>query len=122
MDEEIIKELAKALTHACFRNGIVEDLHSKWACLTDENMTKLNKDIYNRIFSVLYYFFFGSDAEKDKLLESIKVKCEKGYVTFEVQLSLELNFFKIYFFQCFINKPLVQWVHQSTGGLFYVQI
>ena len=45
--------LARGLTHLIFRNGAVESLHAEEAPLTDDAMKQLNKDVYNRIYSLL---------------------------------------------------------------------
>ena len=50
MDNKLI---ARGLTHLIWRNGAVENYHMTEAPLTDEVMEVLNKDIYNRIYSLL---------------------------------------------------------------------
>ena len=53
MDERTLQALSKALTHLIFRNGVVENLHADGACLDNETMEKLNKDINNRFYTLL---------------------------------------------------------------------
>lgn len=48
-DNMILESFAKAITAQCFRNGLIEDLHSEIPALTDEVMKKLNKDVCNRV-------------------------------------------------------------------------
>ena len=67
MDERTLQALSKALTHLVFRNGTVENLHAKGACLDDETMKQLNIDINNRIYTVLDIWFNGSENEVERL-------------------------------------------------------
>ena len=51
--KEYAQRLAKALTHACYRNGYIEDIHSNPSKnLYDSDMKLLNKDIYNRVYTI----------------------------------------------------------------------
>ncbi len=68
MDEQALQALSRALTHLVFRNGIVENLHANGACLDDETMKKLNKDINNRIYTVLDIWFNGTEEETERLV------------------------------------------------------
>lgn len=52
-DNMILESFAKAITAQCFRNGLIEDLHSEIPALTDEVMKKLNKDVCNRVYTFL---------------------------------------------------------------------
>lgn len=52
-DDIVLESLAKAITAQCFRNGLIEDLHSEIPALTDEVMKKLNKDVCNRVYTFL---------------------------------------------------------------------
>lgn len=74
--------IARGLTHLIWRNGAVETLHSNLATLDDETMKVLNKDVYNRIYSlltmepekahklaVLYGFWFGQDWDEPEVVE-----------------------------------------------------
>lgn len=63
MAERILQALSKALTHLVFRNGAVETLHSSGACLDDDTMGKLNRDVNNRIYTVLAVWFNGTGAD-----------------------------------------------------------
>ena len=63
MDERTLQVLSKALTLLIFRNGIIEDLHVDGACLDDETMKKLNKDINNRFYTMLDIWFNGTEKE-----------------------------------------------------------
>lgn len=57
MKLNVVKDIAKALTIECYRNSYIEDLHSNIKELNDEEMKKLNKDICNRVYSILLLFF-----------------------------------------------------------------
>ena len=74
--------LARGLAHLIWRNGAVESLHAEEAPLTDDVMKQLNKDVYNRIYSlltmdpekahklaVLYGFWFGQDWDPPEKVE-----------------------------------------------------
>ena len=67
MDERILQELSKALTLLVFRNGAVESLHAMGACLDDDTMEKLNRDVNNRIYTVLAVLFNGTDEDITRL-------------------------------------------------------
>ena len=67
MDERTLQALSKALTHLVFRNGVVENLHADGACLDNETMEKLNKDINNRIYTLLTIWFNGTYEEGIRL-------------------------------------------------------
>ena len=53
MNERTLQALSKALTLLIFRNSIIEDLHTDGTCLDDADMTKLNRDINNRFYTLL---------------------------------------------------------------------
>ena len=74
--------IARGLTHLIWRNGAVESLHAEQAPLTDDVMKVLNKDVYNRIYSlllmdpervhamaVLYGMLFGQDWDAPERVE-----------------------------------------------------
>ena len=62
MDERTLQALSKALTLLIFRNSIIEDLHTDGTCLDDADMTKLNRDINNRFYTLLtLQFRHGAD-------------------------------------------------------------
>lgn len=67
MDEKELQALSRALTHLVFRNGIVENLHANSACLDDETMKKLNKDVNNRVYTLLTIWINGTDKEAEYL-------------------------------------------------------
>lgn len=62
MTIEDIKYIAKTFTIECYRNSYIEDLHSKIKELDDIEMKKLNKDIYNKVYT--YLLLFLSDNQK----------------------------------------------------------
>ncbi len=67
LNEHILQILSRALTHLIFRNGEVELLHEKGACLDDETMAKLNRDINDRFYTVLTIWFNGTEDEQMRL-------------------------------------------------------
>ena len=67
MDERTLQALSKALTYLVFRNGTVENLYAKGACLDDETMKQLNIDINNRIYTVIDIWFNGTEEEVERL-------------------------------------------------------
>jgi len=71
MDERTLQALSKALTLLIFRNGAVETLHANGTCLDDDTMGKLNRDVNNRIYTVLTVWFHGTDEEMDHLKRSL---------------------------------------------------
>ena len=71
MDERTMQALSKALTLLIFRNGIVENLHAKDACLDDETMKTLNIDINNRFYTLLTIWFNGTEDDTAKLEKTL---------------------------------------------------
>ena len=67
MDERTPQALSKALTLLIFRNSIIEYLHTDGTCLNDTDMTKLNRDINNRFYTLLTLWFYGTDEEIKRL-------------------------------------------------------
>ena len=67
MDESVLQVLSKALTHLVFRNGVIEELHANGGCLDDGTMKRLNKDVNNRIYTVLAIWFNGKKEETEQL-------------------------------------------------------
>lgn len=53
-NRDYVNKLAEALTHLVYRDGFIEVLHGdKTKNLFDSDMKKLNKEIHNRIYTVL---------------------------------------------------------------------
>ncbi|MBE6605983.1 MAG: hypothetical protein E7635_02975 [Ruminococcaceae bacterium] len=67
MDERTLQALSKAFTLLIFRNGAVENLHASDAALDDVTMKILNKDVNNRIYTVLSIWFNGAEEDVEKL-------------------------------------------------------
>ena len=67
MDERTLQALSKALTLLIFRSGAVENLHASDAVLDDVTMKVLNKDVNNRIYTVLSIWFNGAVEDVEKL-------------------------------------------------------
>lgn len=57
-NKDYINKLAEALTHLIYRDGFIENLHAdKSKNLYDSDMKRLNKEIHNRIYTVLLLVF-----------------------------------------------------------------
>lgn len=55
MSEEELQNISRALTHMLFRNvPLVEKIHAKRLVIDQELMKRLNIEINNRIYSLLY--------------------------------------------------------------------
>lgn len=67
MDERTLQALSRALTHLIFRNGVVESLHTNDAVLDDATIEKLNRDVNNRVYTLLTVWFNGTDDELKSL-------------------------------------------------------
>lgn len=66
-DDLTLQCLAPIIATICYRNGLIEDLHSKIPELTDEVMKELNKDICNRVYTFLK-LCFSDDIESETQL------------------------------------------------------
>lgn len=53
MDKETTKWIAKFLTVHGYRNSLIEDYHAQGK-LSDKDMKRLNKNILNQIYTLLY--------------------------------------------------------------------
>lgn len=71
MDERTLQALSKALTLLVFRNGAVETLHANGACLDDDTMAILNRDVNNRIYTVLTVWLNGTAEDINRLERSM---------------------------------------------------
>lgn len=67
MDERTLHALSRALTHLIFRNGVVESLHANDAVLDDTTMEMLNRDVNNRVYTLLIVWFNGTGDELESL-------------------------------------------------------
>lgn len=65
MDEELLQILSRALTHLVYRNTVVEDLHAEGVCLDDETMKIINKEVNNRIYTLLNWYFSENEEDRD---------------------------------------------------------
>lgn len=71
MDDELIQRISKALTHLVYRNTIVEDLHAEGACLDDKTMKIINKEVNNRIYTLLKWYFSGNEEDRNLVIQLI---------------------------------------------------
>lgn len=64
MNDDLLQAIAKSLTHLVYRNTIVEDFHAEGACLDDSTMKIINKEVNNRIYTLLKWYL--SENEDDR--------------------------------------------------------
>lgn len=58
--KDFLQNFLKMLVHFCYRNGVIEDIHSIRPALTDLKMKEINKDIMNRMSLFWSEFTFGN--------------------------------------------------------------
>lgn len=78
MSEHGMQFMVIALAHVIWRNTIVEDLHTENAVLDGATMKILNKEICNRIYSVIRILVDGTPEERTALNESLAFGYECG--------------------------------------------
>lgn len=78
MDEALLQQISKSLTHLVFRNTVVEDLHAKEAVLNDETMKILNKEVNNRIYTLLKWYTSGREEDRKAVSELISFSALYG--------------------------------------------
>jgi len=83
MNKQILKKVAKLLTVHGFRNSYIEDVHADGR-LSQKEMKKLNKEVCNQIYTLLYMLengklspFFTNEGWTSKWDEP---KLVKGWV------------------------------------------
>lgn len=72
LTEEQLQELSKALTHLVYRHSAIEDYHAEQKPLDEDAMKTINKDVNNRIYTLLK--LYTSDNEKDVTLAENLIK------------------------------------------------
>lgn len=65
--DESLKRLALLMAVNCVRNTCIEDFHARKNGLSDADMMKFNKEVANKIYTVLH-FMFGDDKDKRQRL------------------------------------------------------
>ena len=91
MKEEQLQDISRALTHMLFRNvPLVEEIHTKQLFIDQNMMKKLNIEINNRIYSMLYIWFYGSEDEIQMLLKHIEFSSMYGRGTWEPARKVEI--------------------------------
>ena len=78
MNDELLQAISKSLTHLIYRNTIVEDLHVEGACLNDETMKIINKEVNNRIYTLLNWYLSGDEEDRKTLEELVSFACIYG--------------------------------------------
>ena len=91
MSEDELQNLSRALTHMLFRNvPLVEEIHAKRMVIEQILMKRLNIEINNRIYSLLYIWFCGSGEEMQELLRHISFSSIYGRGTWEKARKVEI--------------------------------
>ncbi|MBQ2901553.1 MAG: hypothetical protein IJE49_06865 [Agathobacter sp.] len=91
MKEEDLQDISRALTHMLFRNvPLVEEIHAKQLIIDEEMMKNLNIEINNRIYSMLYIWFYGSEDEIQMLFKHIEFSSMYGRGTWEPARKVEI--------------------------------
>ena len=89
--EEDLQDISRALTHMLFRNvPLVEESHAKQLIIDEEMMKNLNIEINNRIYSMLYIWFYGSEDEIQMLFKYIEFSSMYGRGTWEPARKVEI--------------------------------
>ena len=89
--EEDLQDISRALTHMLFRNvPLVEESHAKQLIIDEEMMKNLNIEINNRIYSMLYIWFYGSEDEIQMLFKHIEFSSMYGRGTWEPARKVEI--------------------------------
>ena len=91
MSEDELQNLSRALTHMLFRNvPLVEEIHAKRMVIEQNLMKRLNIEINNRIYSLLYIWFCGSGEEMQELLRHISFSSIYGRGPWEKARKVEI--------------------------------
>lgn len=93
MDEERLQDVSRALTHLVFRNTIVEDLHADGAKLDDKTMKIINKEVNNRIYTLLKWYTSGSEIEKNLVKNLVEISTLFGKNIWDKAEQLEFSEF-----------------------------
>lgn len=89
--EEELQDISRALTHMLFRNvPLVEEIHTKQLVIDQETMKNLNIEINNRIYSMLYIWFYGSEEEIQMLFKHIGFNSIYGRGTWKPARKVEI--------------------------------
>lgn len=74
LTSENITKISKAVTHFAFRNGPIEDMHADVTKnITDEDMTKLNKYMVNRVAYIFTLILEDRWMELNFLVENMNL-------------------------------------------------
>jgi hypothetical protein len=63
-----IKQIALLMAANCVRNTVIEDYHARGS-LSQSDMKVFNKEVSNKLYTFLRFFFKGSAREREALLE-----------------------------------------------------
>ena len=74
-----------------FRNiPLVEEIHVKQLVIDQETMKNINIEINNRIYSMLYIWFYGSEDEIQMLFKHIEFSSMYGRETWDPARKAEI--------------------------------
>lgn len=71
MNEELLQDVSRALTHLVYRNSVVEDLHAAGAVLDDPTMKIINKEVNNRIYTLLKWYTSDSEEDRERVAQLV---------------------------------------------------
>lgn len=78
LSEEQMQFLSVGLSHMIWRNTVAEDLHAEGAIMDDNTMMILNKEINNRIYTLLNMYFNGTAEDRQHLSDALQFGYECG--------------------------------------------
>ena len=93
MNEQMLQDLSRALTHPVYRNTAVEDLHMAGAVLDDKTMKIINKEVNNRIYTLLNWYLLGTDEERTQLEKLVNWAANFGRNSWDKAEMLDITKF-----------------------------
>lgn len=93
MKEEQLQNLSRALTHLVYRNTLVEDLHAMDAKLDDATMKLINKEVNNRIYTLLKWYTSENETEQKQVEDLVAFSSLYGKGSWDLAEELRLEDF-----------------------------
>lgn len=95
MDDEMLRVIALMMAVNCVRNTIIEDYHADDK-LSDDEMMAFNKDVHNKIYTFLKYWFGskGKDLEDFFQAMSMLLPLDWDQAQIDAELLEGINAFK----------------------------
>lgn len=72
MDDKTAQDMALLITVNCVRNTIIEDYHADGKLSQDE-MKRFNKEVVNKIYTFIKYWFTDSKQDFRALMDAVSV-------------------------------------------------